>query len=86
MLYPEYFDCWLTGFLNGEVSFTFSKKTGRSSIPIVFLEHTVCQHKDVMSYIKTYLNLGPSVLKRTRKNESTGGALAQKNHLYIEYI
>ena len=53
MLYPEYFDCWLTGFLNGEVSFTFSKKAGRASIPIVFLEHT---DKDVMNYIKTYLN------------------------------
>ena len=41
----EYFDYWLTGFLNGEVSFTFSKKSGRKAIPIIFLEHT---DKDIM--------------------------------------
>lgn len=66
----EYFDYWLTGFLNGEVSFTFSKKSGRKAIPIIFLEHT---DKDIMYYIKEHLNLGPSVLERTRKNEEKGG-------------
>ena len=62
-----YIDNWIVGFLNGEVSFTYSTKRDRI-YPRVCLEHT---DERVIKLIKDRLEIGPNILIRTRDTRKT---------------
>nr|CBY89747.1 putative LAGLIDADG homing endonuclease [Grifola frondosa] len=60
-----YLDYWLSGFLNGEVSFTTFKGKSGNLKPQVFLEHT---DERAVNFFRNYLNLNPKVHSRQRDN------------------
>jgi hypothetical protein len=62
--YSENFlDYWLTGFLNGEVSFTTFKGKAGNKKPQVSLEHT---NEKAVNFFRDYLNLNPKIYSRQR--------------------
>lgn len=66
-LKKDFLDNWFLGFLNGEVAFTFSKKTTKK-IPVINLEHT---DEDVIKLIKERFNLSCNIQIRNRPGRKT---------------